>query len=114
MAKREQLPPLLKLDSDVQTLLSRCPDGQRLSARKRETLNSMFAVIALKATIGSSAQSYVSGVGYIAPREERNLFSCRDISPCLLFVPIRDDPEMVVNLGLRDAEAGLRRWGVAA
>jgi hypothetical protein len=53
-------------------------------------------------------------MGYIASREDRNLLSYRDISSRVLFVPIRDDPEMVVNLGLRVAEAGLRRLGVAA
>jgi len=71
-------------------------------------------VIALKASIGLVTEPYVSGVGYMASRGERNSFSCRDISSCVQFVPIRDDSEMVVNLGLHVVEAGLRRLGVAA
>ena len=70
--------------------------------------------MALKASIGLVTERYVTRGVYMASRERYESFFARDISSCLRFVPIRDDPEMVVNLGLRGAEAGLRRLGVAA
>jgi len=113
MAKSKQNPPLLACRSSAQTIF---PDThhQRLSNRRREALHQALAGIALKVSIGLVTKPYVSCVGYIASREARNSFSCRDFSSCALFVPIRDDSEMVVNLGLSIAEAGLRRLGVAA
>ena len=120
MAKRERIPPLLACRSGVltsfpaQTALSSNTDENALFALPRATPDSRFAVIALKASIGLVTQPYVSGVGYMALREEWKTFSGRDISSFMPFVPIRDDPEMVVNLGLRVAEAGLQRLGVAA
>lgn len=120
MANREQIPPLLACRSGVltsysaQAAFSVDTDDEGVSACRQETSPSVFAVIALKARIGLSTQSYVFGVGYIAFSEACKLFSGRDISSSARFVPIRDDPEMVVNLGLRAAEAGLRRLGVAA
>jgi len=120
MAKPERIPPLLACHRGVLTSfsaparLSRYTNGDRLFARPQEAPSSAFSLIALKASIGLVTKPYVSGVGYMAPREECKTFSCLDISSCLLFVPIRDDPEMVVNLGLRAAEAGLQRLGVAA
>jgi len=68
----------------------------------------------LKASVGLSAQPCVSGVGYIVAREEYKSFSCLDISLRTVSVPIRDDPEMVLNLELRVSEAGLQRLGAAA
>jgi hypothetical protein len=120
MANSERNPPLLACRSGVLTCFadqidfSRNRDDERPSARQRKTPLSELAVIALKASIGLVTKPYVSGVGYIDSRQECKSFSCRDISSYVLFVPIRDDPEMVVNLGLRVAEAGLRRMGVAA
>jgi hypothetical protein len=126
MAKCEQIPPLLTRRSvaltgfPAQIELPRNTDDDKLLARSRGTLHSAFAGIALKTSIdlkagvGFSTQPYVSGVGYMASQEEYGSFCCRDISSWVRFVPIRDDPEMVVNLGLRAAEAGLRRLGVAA
>jgi hypothetical protein len=123
MAKREQIPPLLACRSGAPATfpaLTRQTGDEGFSARRREAPPSAFAVITLnislglKASIGLTTEPCVSGVDYMASREERNSFSCRDISSWVRFVPIRDDSEMVVNLGLRNAEAGLRRLGVAA
>ena len=114
MAKREQIPPLLECRSGVPVSLSPCTDDERLSVREREMRHSAFAVIALKASIRLVTEPYVTGGGYMSSREENNLRSGGDISSCLSLVPIRDDSEMVVNLGLDVAEAGLRRLGVAA
>jgi len=120
MAKREQIPPLLTRRSvaltgfPAQIELSRNTDDDRLPVRPWGAPPSAFAVIALKASIGSVTEPCVSGVGYMASREELNSLYCRDISSCVPFVPIRDDPEMVVNLGLRAAEEGLQRRGAAA
>jgi hypothetical protein len=125
MANREQIPPLLAFRSGVPTSFpdqvapSNNADDEGISKRARRKPHSAFAGIALKTSIdlkagvGLSTQPCVSGVGYMALNEEYRSFSCRDISSCVQFVPIRDDPEMVVNLGLRVAEAGLRRLGVA-
>jgi len=121
MAKRERIPPLLVCRSGVLTSFpdqvapSRNTGDERISERAWRTPHSAFAGIALKisidlkAGVGLSTQPHVSGVGYMASHEEYRFFSCRDISSCVRFVPIRDDPEMVVNLELRLAEAGLRR-----
>ena len=120
MANCERIPPLLACRSGVLTSFpadaasSRVTVDEVFSARRREAPPSALAVTALKASIGSSTQPSVSGVGYMASREELKSFSGRDISSCVLFVPIRNDSEMVVNLGLRVAEAGLQRLGVAA
>ena len=120
MAKREQIPPLLACRSGLPKSFTapvsrpRYTDDERLSVRERETLFSAFAVITLKISIGLVTEPYVSGMGYVAAREERNSFFRSDISSCVRFVPIRDDSEMVVNLGLCVAEAGLQRLGVAA
>jgi len=120
MAKREQNPPLLACRSGVltsfstQAACSRDTDDDGFSAHRRTAQPSVFAVIALKVSIGLVTKPYVFGAEYVASREERNSFSHRDISLFLRFVPIRNDPEMVVNLGLLFAEAGLRRLGVAA
>jgi len=121
MANREQIPPLLACRSGVLTSFpdqiapSQTTDDEGISERIRRKPHSAFAGIALKTSIGLKAgvglstQPYVSGVGYMASHEKYRSFSSRDISSCVRFVPIRDDPEMVVNLGLRGAEAGLRR-----
>lgn len=120
MANREQIPPLLacrygvRMSFPADAMLSTNTDDDGFSARRRETPPSAFVVIAVKASIGLSTKPYVSGVECMALREEWKSFSDRDISSCARFVPIRDDPEMVVNLGLRIAEAGLRRRGVTA
>jgi hypothetical protein len=120
MAKRERIPPLLECRIGVLTSfpaqieLSRKTDDNGFFARPRATPPGASAVIALKGSIGLVPEPYVTSVVYIASREERKSFSCGDTSSCVRFVPIRDDPEMVVNLGLRAAEAGLRRLGVAA
>jgi hypothetical protein len=126
MAKRERIPPLLACRSGVLTSVPaqiacfKDTNDERISERAGRKPHSAFAGIALKtsidlkAGIGLSTQAYVSGVGYMASRDEYRSFSCRDISSCVRIVPIRDDPEMVVNLGLRLAEAGLRRLGAAA
>jgi hypothetical protein len=120
MAKRERNPPLLARRRAAQSELSSNTDDGRLRVCTRVTPSGALAAIALrigiglKASIGLVSEPYVTSVGYIASREEHNSFSCRDISSCVLSVPIRDDPEMVVNLGLRLAEAGLQRQGAAA
>jgi hypothetical protein len=125
MAKREQIPPLLACPCGVPTssrahaALSRNMDGKGFSVRRRETRQRAFVLIALKislrmkASIGLSTESCVAGVDYMASHEERTSFSCRDISSYVLLVPIRDDSEMVLDLELCVAEAGLRRLGVA-
>ena len=74
----------------------------------------MVKAIALKASIGSSTQTYVSNSEYIAIAAESKSFSDEDISLCMPLVPIRDDPEMVAKWGFLVAEAGFQRWGVAA
>jgi hypothetical protein len=120
MAKYERNPSLLECRSGIltsfpaQAALSRNTDAERFVALPGTTPQSMLTVIALKVSIGSSTQPYVSGGGYLASLAERNSFSCLDISCYLPFVPIRNDPGMVVNLGLRATEAGLRWLGVAA
>ena len=114
MAKREQIPPLLACRSAAQIELPRSTVNEKLPLRPRATPWSAFDGIGLKGSIGLVTEPCVTGVGYTVPREERNSISYRDISPCVLFVPIRHDSEMVVNLGLRLAEAGLLRVGVAA
>jgi hypothetical protein len=120
MAKRERIAPLLECRIGVLTSFpaqiefSRNTDDDGLFASPRATPPSAFAVIVLKASIGLSTEPYVSVAGYIGSHGERERFFCQNISPCVLSVPIRDDPEMVVNLGLLLAEAGLQRLGVAA
>ena len=114
MAKREQNPPHLARGGATQIELSRNANDDSLPVRAGGTPSSTFAVIALKASIGLATKPCVSGVGYMVASEEQKSFSCGDISSCVVLVPIRDDPEMVLNLGLRVAEAGLQRLGVAA
>jgi hypothetical protein len=113
MAKRERILPLLECRKGGLTNFPNA-DHDRLSDRRREAPPSAFVVNTLKASIGFSTKPYVSSVGHMASHEEHKSVSCRDISSGVRFVPIRDDPEMVVNLGLRVAEAGLQRLGVAA
>jgi len=114
MAKREQIPPLLTRRRVVRSDLFRNIDDDGVPVLPPVTASDGFAVIALKASIGSFTETYVLGVWYMSPRKARNSLSCRDISLSTRFMPIRDDPQMVVNLELRLAEAGLQRRGVAA
>ena len=117
MANPEQVSPLSAQRGGVLTSFpaqfkDTLQDG--ISTHSGATPQATFTAITLKISIGSNTQTYVSGVDYIASRRELRSLLGRDISSCMRFVPIRDDPEMVVNLGLPVAEAGLRRLGVAA
>jgi hypothetical protein len=120
MVNRERIPPLLACRSGVLTSFpdqaapSRDTDREGIPGRAQRTPHNALSGMDLKASVGLSTQPYVSGLGYMVAREEYESFSYRDISSCMVLVPIRDDPEMVLNLGLRVAEAGLQRLGVAA
>jgi hypothetical protein len=120
MTNREQIPPLLECRGGVPASFpapvpaSRYPDDKLFTLHERETPALVFVAIALKASIKLSTKPYVFGAVYIDWRGECKSPSGRDISPYAPFVPIRNDPEMVVNLELRVAEAGLRRPGAAA
>jgi hypothetical protein len=118
MANNEQIPPLL---ASLNSVLASSPTPHACSTdantgalfiRQLKAPQSAFAVIGLKTSIGSNTQTYLSGTDYTALREEREPLSSRDTSSCGPLVPIRNDPEMVVNLGLHVGEAGLRRLGV--
>jgi hypothetical protein len=117
MANREQIPPLSAQRGGVPTSFPAQYGDMRqtgVSALPEAIAQGGFTAIALKASIGSNTQTYVFDVEYTASRRESKSVFGLDISPCMLSVPIRDDPEMVFNLGLFVAEAGLRRLGVAA
>ncbi len=114
MAKREQIPPFLARRNATQIELCGNTNDDRFSVRRPGTPVCAAPVIVLKAIIGLVTEPYLTAVGYMARLDERNSISGRDISQCLEFVPIRHDPEMVVNLGLPVVEAGLRRLGAAA
>jgi len=117
MANRKQIFPLSEQRGGVPTSFpaqseDKCQAG--VSTLPRATTQGRFTAIALKISIGSNTKPYVSSVKYLASRSESKSLLGRDISSCMRFVPIRDDPEMVANLGLHVAEAGLWRTGVAA
>lgn len=117
MANREHISPLSAQRGGVPTSFpaqfkDTLQDG--ISTHPGATPQATFTAITLKISIGSNTQTYVPDVEYIASRRELKSLLGRDISSCMRLVPIRDDPEMVVILGLLLAEAGLRRMGVAA
>jgi hypothetical protein len=117
MANREQILPLSACGRDVLARFQcefKDTRPEVTCARSVATPQGTFIAIAVQVSIRLSTQTCVPGSGYSVLRGLSKSFSGRDISSCMPFVPIRDDPEMVVNLGLPVAEAGLRQLGVAA
>jgi len=120
MANRERIPPLLAPRGDVLTTL-RSPfvipadaAGEKYFAHRRERAHRAIDVNVLKASIRLYTILYLARAEYIAWREERRAFSYKNVPPKALFVPIRNDSEMVFNTGPLVVEAGLLRPGVTA